>query len=404
MEEDWLHGKLWVMPLGERWPTACVVLYASYVVSGKPSSTGCTPFLTLFNNRTRMSEGSCRRCGAMNTKDDFGLLCSPGIGQYVHRTESNEADSCSHMAVILGRPRSINLSDCTTKAPVECDMPENPSNFLPIPSDRDEKPSSYAVRLFSYTLGLHIHEMLSLGANKRHVRDYGLVQSLNVKVEDLLLNMHPALRPQYPDTSWDEQFTWIPKQREHAKILANSFLLALHREHALKHDQSFHAAINAALASLAAQDRLYSALQPHQSKLYVLSCHGIDASIFLGYILMQQQHAPINQETRARALESLRKAIGRLELMQESSSLAKGGLQILSRVLQKVETGPGGDGDVRADQMSLGGSQLPPAPDAITPSYANFDPSVVDRFHPDLFEAWDFPDANDQIMFEEFLR
>jgi hypothetical protein len=59
---------------------------------------------------------------------------------------------------------------------MDCDIPENPSKKVPTTTSADEVPSSYSSHLFHYALAHKVHEMLSQGANKRHLKDYGVIQ------------------------------------------------------------------------------------------------------------------------------------------------------------------------------------------------------------------------------------
>lgn len=61
----------------------------------------------------------------------------------------------SHMSVMLGRPRSINASDCTIQTPFDCTFHTDPQKTLPtaIPSqDLNSPPSTYSPQIFQYSL------------------------------------------------------------------------------------------------------------------------------------------------------------------------------------------------------------------------------------------------------------
>jgi hypothetical protein len=65
------------------------------------------------------------------------------------------------------------------------------------------------------------------------------------------------MRSENPDISWDEQLLHLPIQRQQIANSANVFLLALHRPHAGVHVASRDAAVQAALETLIAQQRLF---------------------------------------------------------------------------------------------------------------------------------------------------
>src|SRR5438270_13132006 len=105
------------------------------------------------------------------------------------------SNSISHMAIILGRPRAINANDCTVKTPLDCDIPEDPSKRVPSTTNLQDPPSSYSSQLFHYALGQMMHQMLSLGADKPHLKDYSVVKALHEQVVTLLNALPPVVRP-----------------------------------------------------------------------------------------------------------------------------------------------------------------------------------------------------------------
>jgi hypothetical protein len=88
-----------------------------------------------------------------------------------------------------------------------------------------------------------MHEMPSLGAGKRHVKDYSIVKTIHREVVALLDGLPPVLRPDQPDKSWDGIGRNLPIQRQQILTVGSSFLIALRREHAQVHTESRTAAV-----------------------------------------------------------------------------------------------------------------------------------------------------------------
>jgi hypothetical protein len=244
-------------------------------------------------------------------------------------------NSNSHMALILGRPRTINASDCTIKTPIDCNFPTDPSKTVPTTTSEDEAPSSYSPHLFHYALGQKVHEMLSLGANKRHLKDYDIVKALHDQVVSLLNAVPPGIRPENPDVSWDSKRPDLPKKRQHILGAATSFLMALHRPHVAAHSESRQAAVQAALDCLEAQQRLFELVSRHHYKIYTLSFYTIDAAVFLSSIIIVDPR--VDQHLLEQINRALLQAIDRLELMKERSPMAKSGALILTTCFQKIQ-------------------------------------------------------------------
>lgn len=246
--------------------------------------------------------------------------------------------SDSHMSIILGRPRLINTSDCTVRTPFDCDIPSDPSKTIPGTTIPGGPPSHYSLSLFNYAIGQLFHEMLSLGAGKKHTKNYDSVRMLHEKANILLSDLPPAVRPQNPDTSWDSRDPDIARQRQQIATAANSFLISLHREHVSVHAESRIAALRAGIELLAAQEKMFLLLRPHHYRMYGLSCHTIDACMFLSASVLDKEtvvgldHAILQQIASA-----LRKAIDQLNNMAPMSPMAKSGAELLERCFPQVQ-------------------------------------------------------------------
>lgn len=240
----------------------------------------------------------------------------------------------SHMAIILDRPRAINVSDCSLASPIGCDIPSDKTTAFPVSPSPSAKPPLFANRLFTYTLALKNHEILSSAANSKTVTDYSVVTRLHDDIKDACANHHPALRANNPDTTWDATFPVVKFQREMAKIMASSVLLTLHRDHIQVHPESREAAFEAAMACLEAQHSLMDLLPSNQKRIYGLSCHAIDACIFIAHITLKSDifdHSKIDRVTLA-----IQSSIERLEELEGISPVAKGGVKELRRALDAV--------------------------------------------------------------------
>lgn len=240
------------------------------------------------------------------------------------------------MAFSLGRPRAINISDCTINPPLDCDIPADPSTRVPMTLAPHEPPSSYTPHLFQYAICQQAHEVMSLGANKKNFINYSSIQCTHDKILSLLSGLPPVHRPMNPDTSWDATYPHIPKQRQQISTAANSFLMALHRPHAATQTASRHAATQAALATLDAQERLFDLMATNYSSIYALCVYTLDAGIFLSVTILQ--HPPADLGMLHGILHAIRRAIHRLELAQERVSLAEPGSKVLKLCYQKMQT------------------------------------------------------------------
>lgn len=238
------------------------------------------------------------------------------------------------MSVMLGRPRSINASDCTIRTPIDCDFPTDPSTTVPTMVRPNGELSSYSTPIFQYELAHKVHELLAVGVHRPHIQDYFIVTKFHDEIMALINNVHPSIRPGNPDPSWDDRFPALPRQRYYLASSAYMFMLALHRPHASIHISSRDAAIKAALDCLDAQENLFRSLKSHQYRMYSLAFYTIDAGIFLAGI--QLERPELRQDLQLKIQTAISTAIARLEIMVDRSPMAKSGLQILKICYERM--------------------------------------------------------------------
>jgi hypothetical protein len=254
------------------------------------------------------------------------------------------------MAINLGRTRMINLGDCTVQKPMDCDIPDNPAQVVPVPATVTGRPSMYTCQLFKYTTGLKIHEMLSSGALRSPVKDYSLVTKLHNDILATVDDLPPASRQDSPDTQFDIAYPNFDKQRLQISIVAQSLLMALHRPHVTQRRESREAAIDAALKILDALQSLFESCGEHHYKIHTLIFHTIDSAIFLTSMVLRH-YGPQSEDISPASNGSsnsnspggddnfpihatryaLLQAVTRTNHMKSRSTVAKAGDKVLRR-------------------------------------------------------------------------
>ena len=236
----------------------------------------------------------------------------------------------------LGRPRTINREDCSTPPPLDCDHPSRPAQTIPLGTQHAyQPPNTFTAILFWIGLSHKIHSTLSMQASKAHLQNNIIVQSIHQETITLLNELPPALRPSYPDTTWDQQMPHLPSARQRILTAANIFLLSLHRPYISTHPASRHAAIEAAFEILQTQQRLFEIVFEPQRKLYGYSFYTLDAGTFLTKVTVQYPNLDV--VTPASALQALRLAATRLSLMKGRNPMAAKGEPILQQCCRILE-------------------------------------------------------------------
>ena len=244
----------------------------------------------------------------------------------------------AHMALMLGRVRMINASDCTVMVPTDCDIPLDLTTRIPMPPSSAPWSSPYTAQIFHYTISHKIHEMLSSSAGNVDAQSHQKVQMLDNEVRFRIMNLPEALQPHVQNTVWDTGHPDLPQQRLQNGVIANSFLMALHRPYANTQVTSRDAGIEAALETLDLQQRQFGWLKKHQYRIYGFSFFTINAGIFLSAVTLERP--PEQAEFAGRIYQALEQAIARLAAMKEQNAMGKSGVEILSQCYRTIIASP----------------------------------------------------------------
>ncbi|OQD79222.1 hypothetical protein PENANT_c057G08339 [Penicillium antarcticum] len=243
----------------------------------------------------------------------------------------------SLMAMILGRPRMIHRDDCDAKPPMECSIPKNPSVAIPMAVRSDESPGIIPVSasLFQYAIACKVHDMRAIKVDRPHPKTYSTVQKIHEDVDSMMEGLLPAIRPDCPDTSWDLELPYLPQLREELKVMANLFIVNLHRPHIIASTESRKAALQAAITTLDSQLRSFTQTNPHQYRLFGLAFYLVDASFLLSIISIL--YPPENSDARQNIETSLSRSLDSLAALKIHNPIAKAGFDVVQRCYKKLK-------------------------------------------------------------------
>lgn len=240
--------------------------------------------------------------------------------------------------MILGRPRTIHMDDCDAKPPMDCSIPEDPSTAVPMTVRLDDSPniSTASAPLFRYALACKVHEMRALKADRPRPKDYTVVQTLHEDIISLMQTLPAYLRQKNPDTTWDLDHPYLPQLHEELQVMANLFLMTLHRPHIISNTESRKAALQVSLETLDCQLMSFAQAKRHQYHLFGLAFYTIEASLLISIITIL--FPPQNNETKQKASNSLQQAVESLVEMKPFNPIAASGLYIVRRCYQRIKT------------------------------------------------------------------
>lgn len=226
------------------------------------------------------------------------------------------------MALQMSRPRTVNLVDCTVKAPIDCDIPEHASlTLLRTGSEPDcEPPSHYTSQIVQYEIAVRIHDVLNHGLLNSTISNTMNVMAIHQEVEQLLQDLPPTVSLQNMDRSWDLRYPEIVRERINIRIIAGSFLMALHRPH-VAHPQSLVAEVKVAKSVLDFSQVLFEITKEHQYKTFTLIFYTIDSGLFLSAIMAKHAHDDaINGVSGDAPLKTLEDSVNRLNTLKQRNT------------------------------------------------------------------------------------
>ncbi|KAK0732709.1 hypothetical protein B0T21DRAFT_452261 [Apiosordaria backusii] len=243
-----------------------------------------------------------------------------------------------HMAGVLGRPTTINLTAVPPSLPVDAkgDMPGAVSpagELMPIVERGENEPPTPLTRaLWAYHIMAPMREILELEKEGACPRDFGRVDRLHEEVVSIERKTPPFFRLENPDTRWDdrEDCYWLPLARVILPQLSSFELMALHRPYIFTRPKSRTEALKASLGMLNAQRLHFMALRPALYKTFALFFGTFDAIVLMAaiYILFPREHPELVQS----ALQHFQWAVERFEAMSERNALAKAALGVLHAI------------------------------------------------------------------------
>lgn len=247
------------------------------------------------------------------------------------------SNSASLMAMILGRPRMIHRDDCDTKPPLRCGIPKNPSTAIPMAVRPDETTGIIPVSasLFQYAIACKVHDMRAIKFDRPHPKIYSTVQRIHEDVDSMMDALLPAIRPDCPDTSWDLELPYLPQLREELKVMANLFIVNLHRPYIISNSESRKSTLQAAITTLDSQLRSFAQTNPHQYHLFGVAFYLVDASFLLSII--STLYPPENSETRQNIETSLSRSLDSLSILKSHNPIAKAGFGVVQRCYSKLK-------------------------------------------------------------------
>lgn len=242
------------------------------------------------------------------------------------------------MAMILGRPTMINDRHCNATPPIDCQIPQDLTEFPPIPRGPLDPPNPFTERLLDYQLAGIVNEIDDMEAkiDKPPPLDFSSVDLMHSKILSFTEFFPPALAIHSRDTSYDQQYPFLPAQRELLKASAFCLIVGLHRPFVFTRDRSKMELVKASLVILDSQTRVFQMTKEHHHTVYTLCFFTFDPAVLIAAVIITSP-ASLDPGMIGACIEALREGHQRLEILGHRIKLAEKGAAVLKVLISKVE-------------------------------------------------------------------
>lgn len=244
-----------------------------------------------------------------------------------------------HMAIVLGRPTTVDSRDPRPPFPIDAPYPKNYKEEAPAPRKDTDPPTCLTKILWIAELGGPLYDIYQLERDDPTQSNFAKVQKMHELFDHIRFQCPKFFRFHNPDTSFDSlpECFWLPGGRAYLQSIEAFTLMALHRPYIFTSKVSRAAALAAALDVLRGQKDMFNLATSIHHKLFSLVLATFDAIVLIAAIYVL--HPSENQEILDEAVQHVQWGIDRFTTMSARNSLARSALGVLKAIyvrLQKV--------------------------------------------------------------------
>jgi len=114
------------------------------------------------------------------------------------------------MAVIFGWPMSINTKDCSVKLPVDCHIPKDRLQRVPVGRSHSDAPTPLTERLLHYQMTLRFRDLKELESEGPIPKDPEKVKELHRFGLEFQKSIPSIYQSSNPDKKWDAECPFVP--------------------------------------------------------------------------------------------------------------------------------------------------------------------------------------------------
>lgn len=251
--------------------------------------------------------------------------------------DSSSLTTSSHMAIVLGRPTTVDCRDGKPTFPIDAPIPVNRREVAPAPRTADDPPTPLTMLLWTAELSAPLWDIFNLERDDPNQNDFGKVELMHKMIKQINFHCPPPFRAYNPDTTFDSHqgCYWLARSRPLFQTAAAFTIMALHRPYIFTNSLSRTEALIAGLDILRAQRNFFNMLTNVHYKMHALVLNTFDAIVLVAAIYIL--HPCENKEYLDDALQHFEWAMERFEVMGDRNSMAVGALGVLKAIYGRLK-------------------------------------------------------------------
>ncbi|PMD28830.1 hypothetical protein L207DRAFT_446492 [Hyaloscypha variabilis F] len=237
-----------------------------------------------------------------------------------------------HMAVVLGRPTTIDSRDGKPTFPIDAPIPVNRREIAPAPRTDSDPPTPLTMLLWNVEVAAPLWDIFNLEKEDPRQNNIARVEKMHKLLNQISMHCPPFFRHENTDTSFDHLpgCTWLPAARQYFRSTTNFTIMALHRPYIFTNPSSRTAALKAGLEILRAQRAYFDLIRVNHYKMFALVLNTFDAIILCSAIYIL--HPCENGEDLDDVLQHFHFCMERFEIMSSRNTMANGALSVLKAI------------------------------------------------------------------------
>jgi hypothetical protein len=242
-----------------------------------------------------------------------------------------------HMAIVLGRPTTMDIRDGKPVFPIDAPIPRNRREVAPSLRTDSDMPTPLTMLLWTCEIAAPLWDIFNLEKEDPHQNNFAKVEKMHGLINQISLHCPPFFRAENPDTTWDNHpdCYWLIRSRPNFQNLTAFTIMALHRPYIFTSSTSRTAALRAGLDILRAQRTIFDLMSAKDYKLFSLVLNTFDAIVLVAAIYIL--HPYENKDDLDDTLQHFEWGMERFQKMGERSSMAKAALGVLKAIYIRLK-------------------------------------------------------------------